>query len=536
MVVGRQSAGAGFLDAYVRHSGHRELVAVCPSAPMGVDLAARARRVDPGVTTRALAMHELDALADVGCLHVPSPVLGDWAWLRRRGDERAYSLTGVTHTVSTERVMRAIRDYLTAPLQPWDALVCTSSSAKQAVVRTIESWRSYLGSRGFGVPELSLQLPVIPLGVDLERFAPDEAKRAAGRALRQRLGIEDDAVVVLYFGRIAVQNKAHPTPMFQALELAQRASVDRMLHFVLCGQVAEPVLQRELDAARAAFCPSVPVHLLDGTDAEASRAAWYAADLFLSLSDNVQESFGLTTIEAQAAGLPVVAGDWNGYRETVAAGETGFLARTWTPGPGAGLIFADEHAVRTIDQASVMALAAQSTAIDLDEVAHAIARLATDEALRRRMSDAARRRAHALFDWRTVLHAYQDLWGDLAARRAAAAPPPPRAPHEGAHPDYPDPYWVFEQHPTGTLQDAVRCFVAEPDVGAALRRARHGAIHLFASARMVDLDAVAAWITSRGEGPFTVSDAVAALGGDRHAALRTLGWLGKLGLLRFEAP
>ncbi len=55
---------------------------------------------------------------------------------------------------------------------------------------------------------------------------------------------------------------------------------------------------------------------------------WHAADVFVSPSDNIQETFGLAVIEAMASGLPVVASDWDGYRDLVADGETGFLVPT----------------------------------------------------------------------------------------------------------------------------------------------------------------------------------------------------------------
>ncbi len=49
------------------------------------------------------------------------------------------------------------------------------------------------------------------------------------------------------------------------------------------------------------------------------------------LIDNMQESFGLTPIEAMAAGLPRVISDWDGYRDSVQHGEDGFLIRTIQP-------------------------------------------------------------------------------------------------------------------------------------------------------------------------------------------------------------
>ena len=40
----------------------------------------------------------------------------------------------------------------------------------------------------------------------------------------------------------------------------------------------------------------------------------------MSLADNIQETFGLTPVEAMAAGLPCVMSDWDGYRDTVRDG------------------------------------------------------------------------------------------------------------------------------------------------------------------------------------------------------------------------
>ena len=58
---------------------------------------------------------------------------------------------------------------------------------------------------------------------------------------------------------------------------------------------------------------------------ELKRQALSAADLALSLVDNTQETFGLAVAEAMAAGLPVVASDWNGYRDLIRHGVDGYL-------------------------------------------------------------------------------------------------------------------------------------------------------------------------------------------------------------------
>ena len=55
------------------------------------------------------------------------------------------------------------------------------------------------------------------------------------------------------------------------------------------------------------------------------KLALAAADLFCSPSDNLQETFGLSVLEAMASSLPVVASDWDGYRDLVVHGRTGWL-------------------------------------------------------------------------------------------------------------------------------------------------------------------------------------------------------------------
>ena len=53
-----------------------------------------------------------------------------------------------------------------------------------------------------------------------------------------------------------------------------------------------------------------------------------AADIFVSLADNIQETFGLSVIEAMASSLPLVVSDWNGYKDLVNHGFNGFRIPT----------------------------------------------------------------------------------------------------------------------------------------------------------------------------------------------------------------
>lgn len=68
--------------------------------------------------------------------------------------------------------------------------------------------------------------------------------------------------------------------------------------------------------------------VLDGNDPALLAQSCAAADLFLSLVDNFQETFDLAAVEAMVAGLPVVVSDWDGYRYTMRDGVNGVLVPT----------------------------------------------------------------------------------------------------------------------------------------------------------------------------------------------------------------
>ena len=534
-VVGRQSAGAGFLEALVRHGAQDELFCLTAREAEFEEFRRKVQSLSaaPPRTTWARP-GDPQTLGRAGCIYNPGPIIAELAWMRRFTNERLFSICGITHSLATERAIRGIRDFLTAPTQPWDALVCTSRSGLAAVERIIGSWTEYLRQRGFGVPESPMRSYVIPLGVHVDRFVRDDAAIDSGKRLRARLGIAEDDVVGLYFGRLNVLSKAHPTPMYRAFELAQRTMPPGRLHLVLTGQFADPRTAQQFDAARRRFCPSVRVHVVNGNDAADAAASWLAADFFISLTDNVQETFGLTPVEAMAASLPCIVSDWDGYRETVVDGETGFLIETTTPPPGAGIELADQLARRAYDHFSYIVLISQSTAVDVDQCARAIITLANDAGLRRRMGDAARRRAETAYDWRAIIRRYLELWSELAEIRASAPVTGARRDGETVHPDYPDPFSMFRAHPTRVLGDDDEVQLADLDGRFLVAQLRKNALHLFATPSLLEADKVDALVATLEAGPRTIRE----LGdhADRGRLLRSIAWLQKYGIVSIAGP
>ncbi len=535
-IVGRQSASGGFLRGFVQHGGVRRFYYYADEA--SVDGAFRnfiAESGGPPTAVSGVLPLTMDRLGEVGTLFRPGPDIGGPAWLRRRFDAAAFSICGITHTISDAAALEVVARLATAPCEPWDALVCTSQTAKSVVERLVEGWRAYLGERLGTTPNIPFQLPIIPLGVEITAYADRPERR---RDLRDQMGILDGHVALLYSGRLDHLNKANPIPMYLALETATKKSM-QPLHLIQAGQAANPEMEAAFKQAAMTFAPSVVHHFIDGRRDDLYAGVWSAADIFISLSDNIQETFGLTPLEAMAAGLPVVVSDWNGYRESVRHGIDGFTIPTFAPPPGAG----DEVAFLTASghtgHQTLTAAACQSTAVDVGGCAAAILRLADDPELRRRMGQAGRQRVTETYDWRRVVAAHQDLWMELAEIRAGAKTPPPLA----APPDYvseqpmcPDPFALFRDHPTAWIGGDTGLAVVE---GAKdnLKALRDSGIATPLAPMLLDVGDTAGVLEFIEDANITtVGDLLAGAPRERLTPLYlTLGWLAKMNLIRLSA-
>ena len=138
--------------------------------------------------------------------------------------------------------------------------------------------------------------------------------------------------------------------------------------------------------------------------------------------------------------MPVVAADWDGYRETLRDGIDGFLVPTLMTPPGFGDNMAHRHlsGIDTYDM--YIAAAALNVAVDVKAAADAYTKLADDAGLRQKMGEAGRNRARETFEWKRVYGLYRELWGELAERRQSAQQRTPRKPGLSMNPAHPDPF------------------------------------------------------------------------------------------------
>jgi hypothetical protein len=273
----------------------------------------------------------------------------------------------------------------------------------------------------------------------------------------------------------------------------------------------------------------VTAHFVDGRKPETRFAVWQAADLFTSLSDNIQETFGLTPIEAMAAGLPSVVSDWDGYRDTIEQDVHGIRVPTLAPPPGQGDDLADAHAIELDTYDRYCGYASQFVAVDVAATAEAYVALIGNADLRRRMGEAARETALAKFDWRHIIARYQDLWADLAERRQAAVDSVPgtgRMPW----PARPDPFAAFASYPSRTIGMADQ--LTAGDYPADLATLTEHPLFAFAKQRL-RLDLCALILDQVRQGNTTLEKIGAGLNeADRRYLPRHAVWLAKLAAIK----
>jgi alpha-maltose-1-phosphate synthase len=504
-LLGRQAAGEGFLKAITKYGTANPLYCYADSRQ---DFAEFCQRIQPwsdidsngNRQAQWIATGNYADISNAGTIYQPDPQIARLAWERRFSNQQGYSICGVTHTIASVGVMESISNLIIAPLQPWDALICTSMAVRTAVERLLNTSAEYLAQRLNAQPNIQIQLPVIPLGVDCDAFDLGENRENVRRNLRQALGIPQDDIVVLFVGRLCFYAKAHPIPMAMAIEQAAQKTQAK-IHFVLAGWFENEREEVNFRQGTQAFCPSVNTIFVDGRIPEIRQRIWAASDIFISLVDNIQETFGLTPIEAMAAGLPVIVSDWNGYKESVRHEVDGFKIPTIISPPGGELDLAARYFNETLNYGRYVANASMATSVDIQAAAVALVKLITNPELRQKMGENGRARARAAYDWRVVIGIYENLWQKLAEIRATAPMSVPLLPNRPPVPWCDDPLRLFSHYTSKTIDRSLMLGLGTMSAAENLQKIRQTELSNFGADRRISndtIDAILAQVAAQG--------------------------------------
>lgn len=440
MIFGQSVATQDMASALLRHGSAGSFVFLVPPQ----DLAAWAVHCRNHPKGRV----ELEA----GILQDGVERLGLTAWHDLRGNPAApsfkirtglasrkpYPITRTIHCLSPQPYINTlVLPLLTESVLPCDSVICTSRASRDALQNLLDGVASTFNRRHGANLSYKGRLDVLPLATDIEFFRPLPQVEC-----RRKLGFPEDAFVLLWFGRLAASDKADLLVMLRVVERLRHKNPQRKILLVLAGsQRPELPSAPGLHQYAKGLGISENVLIKEAFPPAERNILYSAADVFVAPTDNVQETFGLTPIEAMACGVPQVVADWGGYRDTVQHGVTGFLVPTY---------WADcEEDISNASLTNLDVLAehfklGQSVVVDLERYEHYLQTLLDQPVLRARMAEASRRRAVELFGWRPVIQRYEALWAELV--EMARSIELPRLTHSHSRQRYFDVFCGYASH------------------------------------------------------------------------------------------
>jgi glycosyltransferase involved in cell wall biosynthesis len=426
-VYGAQIATEGFFDALMRYGqfDRYELFAKPGREAAAAAYAghvARETHAGPG----RLRVHGYQELQDrfdgfnVGIWHDPGAHFSRMFHLRSIRSRTLVPVTFTHHTLSyAELAHEWLLPLLLADSRPCDSVICTSRASRESLrrllMRVSEGFQRSVGCQ----LEFNGRLDVIPLGVDTDLFRPRDQADA-----RRQLGLPAEPLIILWFGRFSLFDKMDLLPLLRVMKKLVTANPNRKLLLLLAGtERAGYATTVQRYAQTLGIAGQVMVRKNFPSDFR--HLLYSAADIFVSPVDNIQETFGITPVEALACGIPQVVSDWDGYRDTVVHGQTGILVPTTWTRCDSDLA---ESAPLTPWEFDHLRMA-QSVAVDLEFLQTALQKLIDHDELRQQMARNSRERAVAQFSWPAVIRKYEELWAELrtlagnqpfeAARRTA---------------------------------------------------------------------------------------------------------------------
>jgi glycosyltransferase involved in cell wall biosynthesis len=347
-------------------------------------------------------------------------------YLRDRFAEGPMAISCDTHCLGHASIWQAFRDLARLAPTSFDRAI-TSRAVGEGIRRAFAE---------FGV-DVPFSLSERPRPIDVREFQP--ASPDQQRLARRALQLPETGTIALYLGRLTPNAKADLLPLVDAFAAA-RGGGDTL---VVAGVENAPGYASRI-AAHASQRRVGDAVVVRTVVPPALRPLFFAAaDVFVFPGDTVQEAMCLVAAEAMASGLPVVSSDWDGVRDLVRDGETGYLVPT--------------YAMETLNEIEALFPAsdfltdflylAQSTYVDMDTLAERLRALLRDPALRQRMGESGRRRAEAHFSHASWWAATAPEW-QAQVREAAAEPPAEaaRRREEARTSGYAQPYFALFRH------------------------------------------------------------------------------------------
>lgn len=313
-----------------------------------------------------------------------------------------FPITSVNHSLFFGGEYTVFLDTLFSGLGKNDAIICTSDSSKKTIDNIFGNIKDIFKTSYNTTIDFNINYDVIPLGVNCEFFSNVDKIEA-----RKDLNLPAEGIIFLWIGRFSVYDKADLSVLISVFSKLVN-NTDKPVYLLLAGEDRYEYTTQLVKLSNA-YGVSEKVIIRKNPSLITIKMLYSAADVFVSPVDNLQESFGISIIEAMASGLPVIASDWDGYKDTVVHGVTGYKVPTYWAD-----VDDDLSKMSQIDDWTEHNFrVAQSIAIDNDKLYEYMRCFVEDENLAHQFGAASKQRAMEIYDWSHIIKRYEDLWEKL---------------------------------------------------------------------------------------------------------------------------
>jgi D-inositol-3-phosphate glycosyltransferase len=295
---------------------------------------------------------------------------------------------------------------LMQPFRPGDVIFTSSLAGDSAFHKRMQFVSENMRRAGWGRSGGFPTSRVSPLAIATNKTGDPQCElRRAGRA---KIGSSPEEVILLFFGRLSATSKADLVPLLLAAREMRRLGDPVTL--VIAGDDDLSLYSSRLETLIREWGLGAFVKQFSSPGSTTKSQLFAAADVFVAPSDSLQETFGLTLLEAMANSLPIVASDWSGYRDIVIHGETGFLVPTLAPD-----YESTSRALNSYGHMSSEDFLARTTVVDVPSLLLFLRRLAASVNLRNQMGTAGRLRFEAEYTWKQAIHRFEAIWLEMLA-------------------------------------------------------------------------------------------------------------------------
>lgn len=314
-----------------------------------------------------------------------------------RNRHASFPVTSFIHSISYPGMMLNLQEMHFGGVTSSDAIICSSKSGKDVLLNCFEQIRLM---RDIPLPPIKME--VIPFGFEGSVF--DGIGREASR---RHMGLPPDEIMALCFGRFSEYDKMDLFPLLQAFHKIYRKG--RPWRLVLAGAAHQPEYVKMVEMWTKALGLEEAVTIKIDLPEDEKIALFKSADFFVSPSDNLQETFGLTLIEALAAGLPLVVSSFSGYREISTPDVAIAVTTRWSD---LDLFKAIEFGP-LFHEGVLHRYIAQSVHVDIEQLSMSMLELFSNPGRCRKMGEAARKRFNEHYDYRIIIERLEALWMKL---------------------------------------------------------------------------------------------------------------------------